>query len=71
MEWISVKDRFPEIGNQNAPFCWSANVLCFLKDKTIHILCKTTLGNWRNFEAEYICLDESVTHWMPLPEPPK
>jgi hypothetical protein len=70
-KWISVQDRLPEIYTQNAPFSWSEPVLCHLTDKTIHILCKTTLGDWKNFEGKYHCLNESVTHWMPLPKPPK
>ncbi len=66
-QWIKVEDFLPEIHSQDAPFSWSSPVLCFLKDKTIHILCKTNLGDWKNFEGKYSCLDESVTHWIPLP----
>ena len=63
-EWISVKDRLPE-NNQ-----WA---LCFMKDKSF--------GTFRVFQWNYIdwqwndgneWFDEKdVTHWMPLPRPPK
>ena len=63
-EWISVKDRLPENDQ------W---VLCFMKDKSF--------GTFRVFQWNYIdwqwndgneWFDEKdVTHWMPLPEPPK
>ena len=63
-EWISVKDRLPE-NNQ-----WT---LCFMKDKSF--------GTFRVFQWNYIdwqwndgnerCKEKDVTHWMPLPQPPK
>jgi hypothetical protein len=63
-EWISVKDRLPENDH------WA---LCFMKDKSF--------GTFRVFQWNYIdwqwndgseWYDENdVTHWMPLPEPPK
>ncbi len=73
-EWISVKDRFPD----------SSYVYCYIKNKqkfhtehshrTYH-LC------WfdRNTKKFTMCLTKNhveqievpVTHWQPLPEPPK
>ena len=63
-EWISVTERLPENGE------W---VLCFMKD--------TCVGTFRVLQWNYIdwqwndeneWFDEKdVTHWMPLPEPPK
>ena len=63
-EWISVKDRLPENDQ------WA---LCFMKDKSF--------GTFRVFQWNYIdwqwndgneWYDENdVTHWMPLPQPPK
>ena len=63
-EWISVKDRLPE-NNQ-----WA---LCFMKDKSF--------GTFRVFQWNYVdwrwndgneWFDEKdVTHWMPIPRPPK
>ena len=63
-KWISVKDRLPENDQ------WT---LCCMKDKSF--------GTFRVFQWNYIdwqwndgneWFDEKdVTHWMPLPEPPK
>ena len=63
-EWISVKDRLPENDQ------WT---LCFMKDKSF--------GTFRVFQWNYIdwqwndgneWFDEKdVTHWMPMPKPPK
>lgn len=62
--WIPVTERLPENDQ------W---VLCFMKDKAF--------GAFRVFQWNYIdwqwndgneWYDENdVTHWMPLPEPPK
>ena len=61
-EWISVKDRLPE------------------ENTEVLIYCKTNSGK-EVFFVDKICYfrglpiwqvwSEKVTHWMPLPEPPK
>ena len=63
-EWIPVTERLPE-NNQ-----WA---LCFMKDKSF--------GTFRVFQWNYIdwqwndgnerWKEKDVTHWMPLPQPPK
>ena len=63
-EWISVKDRLPENDQ------WA---LCFMKDKSF--------GTFRVFQWNYVDWqwndgnewsdEKDVTHWMPLPLPPK
>jgi len=63
MEWISVKDRLPESGKA---------VLTY--SPAFHILIASCVNNdariWRWwFELREV--RESITHWMPLPEPPK
>lgn len=55
-EWISVKDRLP---NENT------RVLVYAKQ-----------GSYMNLRTDYICngrwfFSMMVTHWMPLPKPPK
>jgi len=57
MEWISVKDRLP---NKVYVLCCNSNSLPFI----------ACFGVWGNYWA---CSGErtNVTHWMPLPEPPK
>ena len=60
-EWISVKDRLPESGKES--------VLIALRWGEVDIgWCED--GRWRSeFVNEYE--DGEVTHWMPLPNPPK
>lgn len=57
--WISVKDRLPETED---------HVLCCTESKTgrQNVLVGYYMGGlWR-------CgMNSNVTHWMPLPEPPK
>ncbi len=59
MEWISVKDRLPEIG-----------------EPVIIYYGRFVAEAMRNDNGVFVvsCSDEEaedVTHWMPLPEPPK
>ena len=79
-EWISVKDRLPEkdggylvvinyFGNHQ-----SVNVRSFAKvGETVHEYDLAGEKNvWYSYDSEYGYVStDSVTHWMPLPEPPK
>ena len=58
-EWISVKDRLPEYGD--------GNVLIAYKQGGIYI------DSWDEEYEEWddAGIDDDITHWMPLPEPPK
>ena len=63
-EWISVNDRLPE-NNQ-----WA---LCFMKDKsfgTFRVL-QWNYVDWRWNDGNEWFDEKDVTHWMPLPRPPK
>lgn len=65
MEWISVKDRLPETTD---------TVLAYIVGygATPEIVMVQKLwehGYWRH--RNYGTIDEFVTHWQPLPEPPK
>lgn len=75
-EWISVKDRLPDktgrylvLKNRIAPDCLGGNradivILRFFVDKGFRM--PTHIPEWINKE-----INEEVTHWMPLPPPPK
>ena len=56
-KWISVKDRLPE------PF---TVVLVYDNDKTVAVAYMTRHKEWVG-----IVIRNEVTHWMPLPQPPK
>ena len=79
-EWISVKDRLPKedghylvIWNFNKTTC--TEVLCFAKDAR-KVDKYDFVRKWKNVWYEYdsewghYTVDD-VTHWMPLPQPPK
>jgi hypothetical protein len=68
--WISVKDRLPE--NETNVLCWRGISWCGPEI--------FTYGDLKGEECFYYiddcgypmkCLRPSITHWMPLPEPPK
>lgn len=61
-EWISVKDRLPDD--------W---VLCACVDNEVHILCYDyIMDDWDIWGRPNSCYGKPfVTHWMPLPQPPK
>lgn len=57
--WISVKDRLPEDGEY---------VLTYNEDDIGY-----EIGMRYYIKGAFIagCVNRDVTHWMPLPEPPK
>ena len=75
-EWISVDDRLPDktgrylvLKNRIAPDCLGGNrtdivILRFFVDEGFRI--PTHIPDWINEE-----INEEVTHWMPIPQPPK
>lgn len=77
-EWISVNDQLPEIGQVVA----LTNNDIWMNTGTMHdpegcnwhgagYLCEFGNKYWTVFgESRSQCLD-AVTHWMPLPLPPK
>ena len=58
VKWIPVTERLPEP--------W-ADVLAFYEDKTISMDAMSDGGKWY---SDYVSTNK-VTHWMPLPQPPK
>ena len=61
-EWISVKDRLPEnIANRVLVVCERSNGVFYAHYEKPF---------WINLETDKPFIS-TVTHWMPLPEPPK
>ncbi len=63
-EWVSVNDRLPEVGGY---------VVCIAKrnpfSRFMPMVARIEKNGWVNpITEQYI---SEVTHWMPLPEPPK
>lgn len=59
MKWISVKDELPAIGEP---------VLVFDDASDMMFGFMSSDGYWLETGSELPC---NVTHWMPLPKPPK
>ncbi len=63
-DWISVKDRLPDRG---------ADILAFMRNgaETRIVACNYGDNVWYDCVMNCIVAFQNVTHWMPLPEPPK
>ena len=68
--WISVKERLPELIPCNAGTAYSDAVIVWTDNR------KAMIAVWDGIS--FLCAadyweawDERITHWMPLPEPPK
>ena len=63
-EWIAVKDRLPEAGGY---------VVCIAKrnpfSRFMPMVARIEKNGWVNPITEQYILE--VTHWMPIPQPPK
>ena len=65
-EWISVKDRLPE--ESGTYLAYTEYIIYVLKYSAIHKLFNV-YDSFEEETAQKLCIN--VTHWMPLPEPPK
>lgn len=70
LEWISVKDRLPELIPSKGTRAYSETVLVWTSGRKM--MCAVWDG------IDFLCAmsfweawGEEITHWMPLPEPPK
>lgn len=65
-EWISVKDRLPEdMGDVLVVAFWHE------RWQTMIGWCRKAEAEWRVYTSHGEMKPGGVTHWMPLPEPPK
>ena len=64
MNWISVKECLPEDGKEV--------LVCDTRDGIIAVL-EHDSGEYASpwHGCEYWLDEDEITHWMPLPEPPK
>lgn len=62
MEWINIKDSSPESGELVLVSDGIQICMAFIKSSTNKF---THANTW------YDLFHDRVTHWMPLPEPPK
>lgn len=65
--WISVEERLPEQWRYNDEDRTLINYLVYMPEYGVDV------GNWINDAKMWLVmgLPAKVTHWMPLPEPPK
>lgn len=72
MEWISVKDRLPSKENELIVCLVNRNaILCFVHDATISLSTNCVSFYYPTREWIKDKYYSEVTHWMPLPKPPK
>ena len=60
-EWISVDERLPEVGTRVVGYDYESNVRCYFITENRWWID----GGWNTAKGW------GITHWMPLPEPPK
>lgn len=67
--WISVEERLPEVDKRYGEYEYSAELLVYdgLRRRSAYY-CHTS-GVW--YDSRYEDDTFEVTHYMPLPEPPK
>jgi hypothetical protein len=66
MKWISVKDRLPEsLIDKDYLVCDNFSNLAPLSTASYF------KGEWFDYKGDKHLYSEDITHWMPLPEPPK
>ena len=59
--WIPVTERLPDAGER---------VLCYCRANIYEVMKMRTDGDWV-YGTNHIYMHSFVTHWMPLPQPPK
>ena len=74
--WISVKDRLPEC-EKEVLIVTDNGIITTAMYEDGKMSTDDSAWNWweyRYYNSDDVynnCVDDKVTHWMPLPEPPK
>lgn len=68
MEWISAKDQLPEERGQVFIYYWDIT----LGGAKVHRMATAFFNkDFESFQDRETLAHGNVTHWMPLPKPPK
>lgn len=67
MEWISIKDKLPEVRQLTSGIITSDRLLIFVDGDISVGYYNGSYWNDEGNDWNYV----KVTHWMPLPEPPE
>lgn len=77
-EWISVEDRLPKENGDYIIYLNDGNPVfdkdIFYKDLVVINIINTAkydCGKWFYYDDDEWDITDIVTHWMPLPEPPR
>ena len=80
-EWVSVEERLPKYNIREDGELISSKILCYCEtDKTVHLVVSQKFYTGRKGEIVHPAFRyydewgdeiENVSHWMPLPAPPK
>lgn len=76
-EWISVDDRLPDLSEKPNWMRSEEVIVATRKGSVMHAFwssngyAKTERGRRPRWERGDRILEADITHWMPLPEPPK
>lgn len=63
-QWIPVTERLPET-------CVAVLARCFYHGKWMTLVCHTSKENFGEWYTDEVCQWVKITHWMPIPVPPK
>lgn len=74
MEWISVKDRLPEIGIAKDFFGLVSDgrsvITAWYWRRRYNSITEEKEDIWSVDKTSQYMLNDKITHWMPLPKPP-
>ena len=66
--WIPVTERLPKLET----YVYSVDVLFYVPYENIYVgYVNFESGTWKCKHSRELFAADKVTHWMPLPEPPK
>ena len=67
-KWIPTAERLPKLES----YTYSVDVLFYDYEEGIHVgYVALDTGTWKDKHSRALYAGHKVTHWMPLPEPPK